>query len=123
MVILIIHHTCGCGYKSRVMGLKTALNIKTEMFLLQKSFIGNCKISHSAFHFYWLQEKRSEIRVVTSIRKDLIDKLIMENKTDLVNHLYFILREIWELDQLSKKLGRKTRALNIYYNYVSCSCT
>lgn len=61
--------------------------------------------------------------MVTAIRKDLTDKLVVENRTDLVNHLYFILLEIWELDQQSKKPGRKTRALNVYDNRVGQSCT
>lgn len=53
-----------------------------------------------------------------AIRKDLIDKIVVENRINLVNHPYFILLEIWELDQYSKTPGRKTQALNIYNNQV-----
>lgn len=63
------------------------------------------------------------MRVVTAIRKDLMDKLVVEYRTDLVNHPYFILLEIRELDQQSKKLWRKTRALNVYDNRVGQACT
>ena len=52
-----------------------------------------------------------------------MDKLVIENRTDLVNHPYFILLEIRELDQLSKKPRRKMRALNIYDNRVGQGCT
>ena len=80
------------------MALETALSIKVGIVMLQESFIGNREISHSAFNFYWPQGERSEIRVVTALRIDLMDKLIIENRTDLVNHPYFILLIIRELD-------------------------
>lgn len=99
MVILIIHHNYGRGYKSTVMVLKTALTIKAGMVILQKLFIGNQELFHSAFNFYWPQRKKSEIKAVTAIRKYLIDKCIIENRIDLVNHLYFIFLEIQKLDQ------------------------
>ena len=121
--MLIIQHNCGRGYESTVMALETALSIKAGMVMLQEPFIGNREISHSAFNFYWPQGDRSEIRVVTAIRKDLMDKLVVENRTDLVNHPYFILLEIRELDQRSKKPGRKTRALTVYDNRVGQGCT
>lgn len=35
-----------------------------------------------------------------------MDILIVENRTDLINHPYFILLKIWELDQQLRKLGR-----------------
>ena len=99
--MLIIKYDCGRGYESTVMALETALIIKVGMVRLQEPFISNREISHSAFNFYWPQGDRSEIRVVTAIRKDLMDKLVVENRTDLVNHPYFILLEIQKLDQLS----------------------
>lgn len=32
------------------------------------------------------------------VKKDLLDKIVVKQKTDLVLHLYFILLEIWDLD-------------------------
>ncbi len=121
--MLIIQHNCERGYESTVMALETTLTIKAGMVMLQELFIGNRELSHSAFNFYWPQGERSEIRMVTAIRKDLTDKLVVENRTDLVNHPNFILLEIWELDQQSKKPRRKTRALNVYDNRVGQGCT
>ncbi len=51
------------------------------------------------------------------VRRDFVDKIVIEHTTDLVNHLYFMLLKIWDLD-LSKKLGRKTRVLHVYDNRV-----
>ena len=42
-----------------------------------------------------------------AVKRYLLDKIVVEHKTDLVNHSYFMLVEIWDLD-LSKKPGRKT---------------
>ena len=52
-----------------------------------------------------------------------MDKLVVENRTDLVNHPYFIFLEIRKLDQLSRKHERKTQALNVYDNCVGQGCT
>lgn len=55
---------------------------------------------------------------MTAVRKDLLDKIIVKYKTDLVNHHYFILVEIQDLDQQLKRLKKKTQVLNIYNNWV-----
>ena len=104
--MLIVQHNCGRGYESTVMALETALTIKAGVVMLQEPFLGNRELSHSAFNFSWPQGDRSEIRVMTAIRKDLADKLIVENRTDLVNHPYFILLEIRKLDK-QKRPGRR----------------
>ena len=57
-----------------------------------------------------------------ALRKNLTDKLVIKIRTNLVNHLYFILLEIWELDQQFKKPGRKMQALNIYDNRMGQGC-
>lgn len=121
--MLVIQHNCGRGYESTVMALETAFTIKAGMVMLQEPFLGNRELSHSAFNFYWPQGERSEIRVMTAIRKDLVDKFVVENRTNLVNHPYFILLEIRELDKQTKRPGRKTRALNVYDNRVGQGCT
>lgn len=60
---------------------------------------------------------------MTAIRKELTDKIVIEHRTDLINHPYVMLLEICELDPRSKKPGRKTRAVNVYDNRVGRGCT
>lgn len=48
---------------------------------------------------------------------------VVEHRTDLVNHPYFILLEIRDLDQQTKWPERKTRVLNVYDNRVGQGCT
>ena len=45
---------------------------------------------------------------MTAIRKDLVDKIVVDHRTDLIDHPYFMLLEICELDLRSKRPGRKT---------------
>lgn len=106
--MLIIQHNYRRGYESIVMALETALDIRAGIILLQEPFIGIRELVHNAFNFYWPQRDRTAIRVMTAVRKDLLDKIVIEHRTDLVNHPYFIFLEIRDLDQRSKWPGRKT---------------
>lgn len=121
--MLVVQHICGQGYESTIMALETALSIGAGMVMLQGPFIGTREISHSAFNFYWLQAERKEIKAMMAIQKELTDKIVIEHRTDLINHPYVMLLEICELDPRSKKPGRKTRVVNIYDNRVGRSCT
>ena len=121
--MLIIQYNCGRRYESIVMALEAALDIGAGIIMLQEPFIGNRELIYSAFNFYWLQGERTVIRVMTTIRKDLLDMIVVEHRTDLVNHPYFTLLEIRDLDQQSKWPGRKTRVLNVYNNRFGQGCT
>ncbi len=103
------------------MALEIALNVGTGIIILQKPFIGNRELSHSIFNLYWPQRDRTAIRIMTAVRRDLVNKIIVEHKTDLVNHPYFMLLEIRDLN-LSKKPRKKTRVLNVYNNRVKQAC-
>ena len=116
--MLIIQPNCGRGYESTVMALEIALNIRAGIIMLQEPFIGNRELAHNAFNFYWPQGDRTAIRVMTAVRKDLLDKIFVEHRTDLINQPYFVLLEIWDLDQQTKRPGRKTRVLNVHDNRV-----
>lgn len=57
-----------------------------------------------------------------AVRKELINKIVVDHRTNLVNHLYFMLLEIWELDLRSKRPKRKTQVVNIYDNWIGRDC-
>lgn len=123
MVMLVVQHNCGQGYESTIMTLETALSIGAGIVMLQETFIGIREISHSAFNLYWPQAKRKEIRLMTAVQKELMDKIVVEHRNDLINHSYVMLLEIRELDPRSKKPGRKTWVINVYDNRVGRGCT
>lgn len=53
---------------------------------------------------------------MTVVRKDLINKIVVNHRTNFINHLYSILLEIQELNPQSKKYKKKTQIVNIYNN-------
>ena len=121
--MLMVQYNCGQGYESIVIALKTALSTRAGIVMVQEPFIGNREISYSGFNFYWPQGERKNIRVITTVKKELVTKIVVNHKMNLVNHPYFILLEIRELDLQSKRLGRKIRVVNVYDNWVRKGCT
>lgn len=48
--------------------------------------------------------------------KELVNKILVENKTDLVNHPYFLILDIGDINtQLNKPISQ-TRVVNTYNN-------
>ncbi len=120
--MLVVQHNCGQSYENTIMAIETAWSIGAGIVMLPDPFIGIREISHSAFNLYWPQAERKEIKVMTAVQKELTDKIVLQNRTDLVNHPYVMLLEIRELDPRSKKSGRKTRVVNVYNNRVGRVC-
>ena len=52
------------------------------------------------------------------VRKDILNKVIIDNRTDLVSHPYCSILDIKELHQLTRKVLSKTRVVNLYNNKV-----
>lgn len=73
------------------MVLETGLSTKADIIMIQEPFIGNWEISHSGFNFYWPQGKKKNIRVMTIMRKTLVNNIVIDYRTNLINYFYFIL--------------------------------
>ena len=52
------------------------------------------------------------------MKKELANKIIIENKTNFVNHPYFLVLDIWDAVGQFGKPMRLTRIVNIYKNYI-----
>lgn len=76
------------------MALKIALSIKARIIILQELFISNWELVYSIFNFYWPQRDRIAIRIIIIIKKNLLNKIVVEHRLDLVNYPYFIFLEI-----------------------------
>ncbi len=96
--------------------LKTTLNLEAGIVIVQKPFIDNQEICYSRLNLYLSQRERKNIRVMIGVRKDLLDKFLVDHRTDLINHLYIILLEIHEFDPQSIKPEKKTQVVNVYEN-------
>lgn len=71
--MLSVQYNNGQGYKSIVMGIETAWSVGAGIVMIQEPFIGNQEISYSGFHFYWSQEEKKNIRIMTIVGKNLVD--------------------------------------------------
>jgi hypothetical protein len=60
--------------------------------------------------------------VLIAIQKDLIGAIRVENRTDLVDHLYLQALDIWEVLIISKHAPRRIRIVNCYDVWVRASC-
>ena len=58
------------------------------------------------------------MRVLTAVKKDILSKVVIENRTELVSHPYCMVLDIRELHPQSGKPLRRTRVINLYDNKV-----
>lgn len=118
--MLVVQQNCGKGYECTISALETALSLGALMVRIQEPFIGNRTISHSGFNLYWLADRRNweDIRVLTAVRKDIADNVILENRSDLASRPYCLIVDVKELHPRTRKPIRRTRVVNIYDNSV-----
>ncbi len=62
------------------------------------------------------------MQVLITIKKDILKKVIIENRTDLVRHLYYIVLDIRERNPSSEKYSRRTRVVNLYNSKIGNGC-
>lgn len=91
--------------------------------MMQEPFIGCREICYSGFNLYWPKGERKNIRVMTTVKKVLIDKGVINHRTNLIDHPYFMLLEVCEIDSRFKRPGRKVRIINVYDNWIERGCT
>ncbi len=63
------------------------------------TILGNRDISQSGFNLYWPfgMDSRKDMRVLTAVRKDIISRVIVEDRTDLISHPYCMVLDIKQL--------------------------
>ena len=119
--MLVIQQNCGKGYECTISAFEAGLSLEAEIVCIQEPFLGNRHVSHSGFNLYWSSgtDNRKNMRVLTAVRKDILNRVLIENRTDLVSHPYCLVLDIKELHPRSGKALRKTRVVNLYNNKVS----
>ena len=122
--MLIIEQNCGKGYEYTISTLEARLGLDAVVVCIQKPFLGNRSILHFGFNLYWPSgtDNRKVMRVLTAVRKDILHKVTVENRTDLVSHPYCIVLDIRELNPVSGEYSRKTRVVNLYDNKIGNGC-
>lgn len=57
------------------------------------------------------------MQVVIAVKKNILNKIMIAKKTDLISHLYSIVLDIKEL-LMSGKYSKKTKVVNFYNNKI-----
>ena len=119
-LMLVLQQNCGKGYECTISALEAGLGLDAAVVCIQEPFLGNRSISHSGFNLYWPSgtENRKDMRVLTAVRKDILSKVIIDNRTDLVSHPYCSVLDIKELHPVSRKVLRRNRVVNLYDNKI-----
>lgn len=57
------------------------------------------------------------------VKNRLVNKIIVKNRTNLIDYFYFSALDIWGIDTLIRKPARQTRFTNTYNNKIGQECT
>lgn len=114
----IIQHNCQKNYAVCQATFQVGKEIGAEILCLQEPYIGLGGMSHPAYdlRFSTVGQIRQQ-RVALGIKKDVGGRLMAETRSDLVDHPYIQVVDVWELD-IHKKKKRRTRIVNVYDNWV-----
>lgn len=116
----MVQQNCGKGYERNISALEVGLGLNASVVYIQKSFMENRNISHAEFNLYWPfgTENRKDIRVLMAVKKDILSKIVIKNRTNLVDHPYCIVLDVREFHQKSGKFLKTTRIVNLYDNKI-----
>jgi hypothetical protein len=108
----IVQLNCQKGYEHTMAALKTALRFEAGVVCIQEPFIGDKPLIHSAFNLYWPSGCRKNLRVLTVVRRDMLNRVVVESRLNIVDHPYYLALDIKELTA-SDGGGRQTSVVNV----------
>ena len=114
--MLVVQKNCGKGYECTISALEAGLCLNASVVFIQEPFLGNRSLVHISFNLYWPSgtDNRKDMRVWIAVKKDILNRVVFGNRTDLISHPYCICLDIQEVDPQSRKSLRKTRVVNLY---------
>ena len=116
----LLQHNCRKTYAVTVAALEAGLELGVGLACLQEPYI-DTEFRHGGYQIYWPESgSRRDRRVAVAIRRDLASKVIVEARTDLLDHPYLMALDIWELNRAREKV-RRTRIVNCYDNWLGIS--
>ena len=69
---------------------------------------------YNGFNLHWPGEKRRAARVLIIIRKNLINRIVIKKRSDLIDHPYLIVLNIGDFNQKTRIPIRRIKVINIY---------
>lgn len=119
--MLVVQKNWGKGYEYTISAVKTAFSLSTSMVCIYKPLIGNRSIFYSGFHLYWPADRRNQndIWVFTAIQKDIADKVIFKNQSDLADHPCCLIIDVKKLCSKTRRPIWRIWIVNMYNNIIS----
>ena len=116
----LLQHNCRKTYAVTVAALEAGLELGVGLACLQEPYV-DTEFRHGGYQMYWPEAgSLRDRRVAIAIRRDLVDKVIVEARTDILDHPYFMIVDVWELNRAQEKV-RRTRIVNGYDNWLGAS--
>lgn len=118
--MLGIQHNCAKTHATTIAALETGLKLSAAFICLQEPYVGRTHhISHPGYTLFWPEAgEQKDKRVAIAIRRDLMSQLVIEARTDLVDHPYALALDIWDIQRGTKEKKRRTRLINMYDNRI-----
>ena len=121
--MLLVQNNCGKGYEATITALQNAIDLGAGIVCIQEPFIGKRDLQHNAFVIMWPEGERKDARVLTAVRRDILNRVVVDNKSDLGSHPYIMIVDVRRNDPINRELGRRTRIVNIYDQNLGRGCT
>ena len=113
----VVQHNCRKTYAITIAALEAGLELGVGLVCLQEPYVAK-EFRHTGYQIYWPQAgAQSNRRVAVGIRRDLYSQLIVEARTDLIDHPYIMVVDVWDLGRAGEK-KRRTRLVNCYDNWL-----
>lgn len=111
----LLQHNCRKTYAVTVAALEAGLELGVGLACLQEPYV-DMEFRHGGYQMDWPEAGSLRARrVAIAIRRDLLDKVIVEARTDLLDHPYFMVMDVWELNRAREKV-RRTQTVDRYDN-------
>jgi hypothetical protein len=113
----VLQHDCRKTYAVTIAALEAGLELGVDLACLQEPYI-YMELQHRGYQIYWPEAGiRKDHRVAVAIRRDLLNKVMVEARTDLLNHPYLMMMDVWELGRNRERI-RQIRIINCYDNWL-----
>jgi ribonuclease HI len=118
-MVAILQHNCRGAYPITIAALELGLELEVGLVCLQEPYRGT--FNHRGYLLYWPNKgEQDDYRVAIAVRRDLLDQMVIEARTDLVSHPYVMTMDIWELGTARERV-RRTRIINCYDNWLGAN--
>jgi hypothetical protein len=117
--MLMTQYNCRKAYAIIIAAIETGIQLNTAFICFQEPYIDINSFFHPGYDLRWPEKgKKEEKKVLIAIKRDILNRVATEVRSNLVNHPYFLTIDIWELHLQIRAKMRRTRLINSYDNRI-----